>query len=157
MRMVGTPQVSAAKRAAFKLRMCAWVGINTFPPKWPHFFSAASWSSKWTPVKRRLYLESYEQTECNTEWVTRKCNMKYNNICSIMDMIIPKVTEYIFVCEISVGINISLRIHWTEYIYTHISKDSVISQKQINELYKYVILLEIWYAILLVHCTTSVI
>ena len=47
---VGTPQTSAARRAAFRLRMCAWVGISTLPPRWPHFFSEASWSSKWTPA-----------------------------------------------------------------------------------------------------------
>ncbi len=26
------------------------VGTSTLPPRWPHFFSAASWSSKWTPA-----------------------------------------------------------------------------------------------------------
>ena len=26
------------------------VGISTLPPMWPHFFSEASWSSKWTPA-----------------------------------------------------------------------------------------------------------
>ena len=24
------------------------VGTSTLPPRWPHFFSEASWSSKWT-------------------------------------------------------------------------------------------------------------
>jgi hypothetical protein len=28
------------------LRIADWVGISTFPPRWPHFFSLASWSSK---------------------------------------------------------------------------------------------------------------
>ena len=46
---VGTPITSAARRAAIRLRSCAWVGISTLPPMWPHFFSEASWSSKWTP------------------------------------------------------------------------------------------------------------
>ena len=26
------------------------VGTSTFPPRWPHFFSDASWSSKCTPA-----------------------------------------------------------------------------------------------------------
>ena len=26
------------------------VGTSTFPPRCPHFFSDASWSSKWTPA-----------------------------------------------------------------------------------------------------------
>ncbi len=25
------------------------VGMSTLPPRWPHFFSLESWSSKWTP------------------------------------------------------------------------------------------------------------
>ena len=37
--MVGTPQTSAASRAASRLRIAAWVGISTLPPRWPHFFS----------------------------------------------------------------------------------------------------------------------
>ena len=53
-RMVGTPQTSAASRAASRLRIAAWVGIRTLPPRWPHFFSDASWSSKWTPGDARL-------------------------------------------------------------------------------------------------------
>jgi hypothetical protein len=40
------PMTSAARRAALRLRMCAAVGISTLPPRWPHFFSDASWSSK---------------------------------------------------------------------------------------------------------------
>ena len=32
-RMVGTPQTSAARRAASRLRIAAWVGISTLPPK----------------------------------------------------------------------------------------------------------------------------
>ena len=30
--------------------MASRVGTSTLPPKWPHFFSEASWSSKWTPA-----------------------------------------------------------------------------------------------------------
>ena len=26
------------------------IGTSTLPPRWPHFFSEASWSSKWTPA-----------------------------------------------------------------------------------------------------------
>ena len=29
--------------------MNVWVGTRTLPPRWPHFFSEASWSSKCTP------------------------------------------------------------------------------------------------------------
>uniref|UniRef100_A0A914L7Q9 Uncharacterized protein n=1 Tax=Meloidogyne incognita TaxID=6306 RepID=A0A914L7Q9_MELIC len=47
--IVGTPQTSAAKRAAFRWRMCWAVGIKTFPPICPHFFSDPNWSSKCTP------------------------------------------------------------------------------------------------------------
>ncbi len=39
---VGTPQTSAARRAAFSVLMCWPVGMSTFPPRWPHFFSDAS-------------------------------------------------------------------------------------------------------------------
>ena len=46
----GTPSTSAARRAAVRVRMCCWVGMSTFPPMWPHFFSEASWSSKCTPA-----------------------------------------------------------------------------------------------------------
>ena len=35
-------QVSAARRAADRLRSCCDVGIRTLPPRWPHFFSEAS-------------------------------------------------------------------------------------------------------------------
>ena len=44
--IVGTPLTSAASRAASRFRIAAWVGIRTLPPRWPHFFSDASWSSK---------------------------------------------------------------------------------------------------------------
>ncbi len=47
---VGTPATSAARRAAFSVRMCCWVGTRTLPPRWPHFFSLASWSSQWMPA-----------------------------------------------------------------------------------------------------------
>ena len=47
---VGTPSTSAARRAAFRVRMCWEIGTSTLPPRWPHFFSEASWSSKWTPA-----------------------------------------------------------------------------------------------------------
>ena len=30
--------------------MNCWVGTSTLPPRWPHFFSDASWSSKCTPA-----------------------------------------------------------------------------------------------------------
>jgi hypothetical protein len=45
-----TPHTSAARRAAFKVRTCCPVGISTLPPRWPHFFSEASWSSQCTPA-----------------------------------------------------------------------------------------------------------
>ena len=41
-RIVGTPQTSAASRAPFRVRTNWLVGTSTFPPRWPHFFSAAS-------------------------------------------------------------------------------------------------------------------
>jgi hypothetical protein len=47
---VCTPSVSAASRAAFSVRMCCCIGTSTLPPRWPHFFSDASWSSKCTPA-----------------------------------------------------------------------------------------------------------
>ena len=47
---MGTPQTSAARRAAFSVLMCWPVGISTLPPRWPHFFSEASWSSQCTPA-----------------------------------------------------------------------------------------------------------
>ena len=32
-------------------RLTNWlVGTSTLPPRWPHFFSDESWSSKWTPA-----------------------------------------------------------------------------------------------------------
>jgi hypothetical protein len=46
---VGTPETSAASRAAFRVRTNVCVGTSTLPPRWPHFFSLASWSSKCTP------------------------------------------------------------------------------------------------------------
>ena len=49
-RTVGTPSTSAASRAAISVRMNCAVGTSTLPPRWPHFFSEASWSSKWTPA-----------------------------------------------------------------------------------------------------------
>jgi hypothetical protein len=45
MMTVGTPITSAASLAACRVRMCWAVGTSTFPPRWPHFFSEASWSS----------------------------------------------------------------------------------------------------------------
>ena len=47
---VGTPSTSDASRAAFRVRMCWLIGTSTLPPRWPHFFSLASWSSKCTPA-----------------------------------------------------------------------------------------------------------
>ena len=49
-RSVGTPSTSAARRAAIRWRMACMVGMSTLPPMCPHFFSLASWSSKWTPA-----------------------------------------------------------------------------------------------------------
>ena len=45
---VGTPITSAASRAATSVRTKLPVETSTLPPMWPHFFSEASWSSKWT-------------------------------------------------------------------------------------------------------------
>ena len=50
MTRVLTSATSAASRAAFSVRMCCDVGMRTFPPRWPHFFSEASWSSQCTPA-----------------------------------------------------------------------------------------------------------
>ncbi len=47
---VGTPATSAARRAAVSVRMNWSVGTSTLPPRCPHFFSLASWSSKCTPA-----------------------------------------------------------------------------------------------------------
>src|SRR5256712_5249591 len=48
--IVGTPITSAPSRAATGFTMNSLVGTTTFPPRCPHFFAAASWSSKWTPA-----------------------------------------------------------------------------------------------------------
>ena len=50
MTTVGTSATSAARRAEVRVRMCCWVGISTLPPRWPHFFSEASWSSQCEPA-----------------------------------------------------------------------------------------------------------
>ena len=50
MRIVGTPQTSAARRAAVSFSMNSRVGTTTLPPRWPHFFADESWSSKCTPA-----------------------------------------------------------------------------------------------------------
>src|SRR5918998_407779 len=47
---VGTPMTSAASRAEMRFLTACEVGRSTLPPMWPHFFSLASWSSKWTPA-----------------------------------------------------------------------------------------------------------
>ena len=47
---VGTSSTSAASRAETSVRMKWLVGMSTFPPRWPHFFSEESWSSKCTPA-----------------------------------------------------------------------------------------------------------
>ena len=47
---VGTSSTSAASRAASSVRTNCDVGTSTLPPRWPHFFSDASWSSKCTPA-----------------------------------------------------------------------------------------------------------
>src|SRR2546429_474693 len=49
-RTVSTPHTSAASRAATSLVTNSLVGTRTFPPRWPHFFTEASWSSKCTPA-----------------------------------------------------------------------------------------------------------
>jgi hypothetical protein len=49
-RIVGTSHTSAASRAAVSVRTNWLVGTSTLPPRCPHFFSDASWSSKWTPA-----------------------------------------------------------------------------------------------------------
>jgi hypothetical protein len=41
-RMVGTPMTSAASRAELRVRTKVLVGTSTLPPRWPHFFSAAT-------------------------------------------------------------------------------------------------------------------
>jgi hypothetical protein len=46
----GTSRTSEASRAAMSVRTCCCVGTRTLPPMCPHFFSLASWSSKWTPA-----------------------------------------------------------------------------------------------------------
>ena len=45
---VGTSSTSAASRAAVSVLTNCAVGTSTLPPRWPHFFSPASWSSKCT-------------------------------------------------------------------------------------------------------------
>ena len=42
---VGTSSTSAASRAATSVRTNCAVGTSTLPPRCPHFFSDASWSS----------------------------------------------------------------------------------------------------------------
>ena len=49
-RTVGTSSTSAASRAAARVRTNCDVGTSTLPPRWPHFFSEESWSSKCTPA-----------------------------------------------------------------------------------------------------------
>ena len=46
---VDVPITSAARRAADSFATASRVGTSTLPPMWPHFFTEASWSSKWTP------------------------------------------------------------------------------------------------------------
>ena len=45
---LGTSSTSAARRAAISVRTNCDVGTSTLPPRWPHFFSDESWSSKCT-------------------------------------------------------------------------------------------------------------
>src|SRR5581483_8475016 len=47
---VGTPRTSAARRAAVSVATNWPVGTRTLPPRCPHFFSDASWSSTCTPA-----------------------------------------------------------------------------------------------------------
>ena len=47
---VGTPMTSAASRAEIRFLTACAVGRSTLPPMWPHFFSLASWSSKYAAI-----------------------------------------------------------------------------------------------------------
>ena len=47
--MVSTPATSAAKRAAISFSTSSCVQDRDLPAMWPHFFTAASWSSKVNP------------------------------------------------------------------------------------------------------------
>jgi len=44
--IIGTPETSDDNLAALSFLIYSCVGITTFPPTCPHFFSEASWSSK---------------------------------------------------------------------------------------------------------------
>ncbi len=54
---VGVSATSAASRAAVSVRSNCSVGTSTLPPRWPHFFSDASWSSKCTPAAPASIIE----------------------------------------------------------------------------------------------------
>ena len=47
---VGTSITSAASRAETSFWTASCVGTRTLPPIWPHFFTAANWSSKCAPA-----------------------------------------------------------------------------------------------------------
>jgi hypothetical protein len=47
---VGTPHHVGREARRVSVRMNCDVGTSTLPPRWPHFFSLASWSSKCTPA-----------------------------------------------------------------------------------------------------------
>lgn len=53
-RTVGVPITSAASRAADSFATASRVGTSTLPPMWPHFFTDASWSSKWNTRRAGL-------------------------------------------------------------------------------------------------------
>ena len=43
---------------------CA-VGTSTLPPRWPHFFSEASWSSKWIPAAPASSIDFVSSKACS--------------------------------------------------------------------------------------------
>ena len=65
---VGTPMTSAASLADTRFLTACDVGMRTLPPMCPHFFSEASWSSKWTPAApASIMAHQFEDVERATE------------------------------------------------------------------------------------------
>jgi hypothetical protein len=64
-RTVGTPSTSEASRAPTSVRTNCDVGTSTLPPRWPHFFSDASWSSKWTPAAPASIIDFISSNACS--------------------------------------------------------------------------------------------
>ncbi len=64
-RTVGTPSTSDASRAPTSVRTNCDVGTSTLPPRWPHFFSDASWSSKWTPAAPASIIDFISSNACS--------------------------------------------------------------------------------------------